>query len=465
MATDYLKRAIEASYFLPYITDITKDATQEVFVKVCNILKMKYYLKHKRSKSSKKETKPITEERRNSISEKPVKREETPETRKEKAKEIKRLLKKLQKEKSERHRKLQELDEEAKRKLDEDIELEEILKQKREEEMKKERINNTLKRREKEEKHKKEFENWKNLTEKEYKNVISQKYLHEKLEESYITQIVMPELEKKKAELAQKRLLFQPINRGEIIEHARRHDDIIKDLQARREKEALSQSIDLQYHQIAKSFHSKAQDALKEEEKRLKEEKDKEELEKKQRIEKKNQYAELVKELYRPTVDEFKRQEMKLLVEKLKLPVRKKLYGINSANTYEVSTANGSVTEKHRRKWSKNPMVPEPPQKKEIKKIDFLAEMRILRRSQGSVTRKYDLEKELMSYDLHDEDKTQKLIEKTDLVDKEISRKERILSSKLAHPKSIDFADELNDMIISSIKAKLAIVNASVDLS
>ncbi|CAG9323305.1 unnamed protein product [Blepharisma stoltei] len=468
MATDHLKRIIDASYFMPYIADTARDATQEVFEKICNIVKRKYSnspLKHKRSKSTKRQKTLATEERRNSVTERPIKWEEDPIVLKKKSKTIKQLLKKLQEEKEQRHKKLQELDEEAKKKFEEEMETNEILQQKREEELRKERVLKALQRREKEEKHKKELEDWKILTEREYKHVLSQKYLHEKLQESYVTQVVMPELEKKKADLAQKRMLFQPINREDLIEHARRHDEIMRDLQNRREKEVHNRSIDLQYRQISKSFHSKALDILNEEEKRQKEEKEREELERKQRIEKKLQYSELVKELYRPSIDEYKKQEMKLLVEKLKFPVRTKLHGHNSAGTYENTTESGSMTEKHRirRKWTKNPMVPEPAPKKEIKQIDFLAEMRIARHSRGTIRKKYELEKDLMYINLHDEENAIKLKEKADLVDKEILRKERTMSSNLPDRKKIEIAEEINDMIISSIKAKLAIVNATVD--
>lgn len=468
MASEYIQRQIDSAYFLPYITDVTQEVLDSSLYKVSDSIKAKYQSinqKPARSKSVKKQYKYKPDKTRFRSADRI--REEDPEIQMKKSKDVKILIKKLHQEKEERKRKLQELDEETRKKTQDEIEALEILQQKADEEQKNQKMLKLLQMKEKADKHRKELEDWKILTERDYRQVLSQKYLHEKLEESYITQVIMPELEKKKAELAQKRMMFQPMSRTELIDHAKKHDEILRDLQVRREKEAHSRSIDLQYRQISKSFHSKAQEILMEEERKAREDKEKEESERKKRLDKKSQYSELVKELYRPTVDELKKQEMQLLVEKLKFPVRPKLYSHNSAETYEtISEETGFITEKHRpkKKYPKNPLVPEPPVKREFKKMDFLTDMRLARRSQDLKPKKIDIETEIYNYDPSNVKEAQKLIEKAEKVDKEIQRKERNLYAQFSNPRSLDVVEELNDMLIGSIRAKLAIVNAHAEL-
>jgi hypothetical protein len=54
----------------------------------------------------------------------------------------------------------------------------------------------------------------------------------------------MPELERRKDEIAKKRMIYKPINHDEILEHAKRHEEMSKELAARREKARKAKQLD-----------------------------------------------------------------------------------------------------------------------------------------------------------------------------------------------------------------------------
>lgn len=60
----------------------------------------------------------------------------------------------------------------------------------------------------------KKDDEWKKLK----KKITNQKYLHEKYEEDFNQKVIIPELEKKKEELKEKRELYKPIDHKEIDE-------------------------------------------------------------------------------------------------------------------------------------------------------------------------------------------------------------------------------------------------------
>ena len=235
------------------------------------------------------------------------------------------LVAKLAKERAEREKKKLEREEKARKKMKE--ELIEIERKKNEEMMikeeeKRKRVEEMI---QKKEKRKKDLEYYKEVGEKEFKEAFSTKPLYVKIEENYEDQVLMPELEKKKAELARKRELFQPIRKHEIIEHMKRYQEYSYESQVRREQSLKNKEIEFKYNNSAGVFKSKFTENILEEERLKKEEQEKIEQEKKKLIEKKKKYSSIVKEMFIPSVDVFKRQEMLLIQEKLKHPVTIKL--------------------------------------------------------------------------------------------------------------------------------------------
>jgi hypothetical protein len=60
--------------------------------------------------------------------------------------------------------------------------------------------------------------------------------MYKKMKERYETQVLMPELERRKEEIAKKRELYRPLNHDEICEHAKRYESAARELAEKREK-------------------------------------------------------------------------------------------------------------------------------------------------------------------------------------------------------------------------------------
>lgn len=280
--------------------------------------------------------------------------------------DTKNFVAKMARERFEREKKKIERDDKARIKLQQALEDEEkkkLVEIEMKEAEKKRRVEELLK---KKEQRKRQLDEIREIGEKEFKEVISTKPLYMKIEENYEEQVLMPELEKKKAELARKREFLQPIKRTEIIEHMKKYQEASMESQLRREYQAKTKAIEFKYNSSTGVIKSRFTDRVLEEEKKKKEEQEKIEHEKEVLIEKKKKYAKIVKEMFAPSIDEFKKNEMLLIQERLKNPVR-------------IKFAEKSISDeesKPKRKWKKNSMVPEQPPKREPKVVDYLAEKR-----------------------------------------------------------------------------------------
>lgn len=364
------------------------------------------------------------------------------------------LVAKLTKERLEREKKKQEREEKARIKMME--EMQEIEKKKLQEMMLKEeekqkRVNELVY---KKEQRRKQIDHMREIGEKEFREIITNKPLFVKIEENYEEQVLMPELEKKKAELAKKREFFQPVRKQEIAEHMKRYLENSHENQARREMAQKGKKIEFQYNNSACIIKSKFTESILEEERRKKEEKEQHEQEKKILLEKKKNYASIVKEMFVPSIDEFKRQEMLLIQERLKHPVRIKIDSNNSISDEE---------NRPRRKWKKNPLVPEKPPKREAKVVDYLAQKRTERG--GSVetrNRMFDVEGLVQDRNLDKDEKLEKLRKKAKVLENESKKHERNIKSVSAtDSRSLKYAYESDDLLLNSIRAKLAIINTN----
>lgn len=364
------------------------------------------------------------------------------------------FLAKLARDRQERERKRYEREEKARKKMQEEYEIEEkrrIEDAQIKELEKKRRVEELLK---KKETRKKQMDFFKELGDKEYKEVITTKPLYIKFEENYEEQVLMPELEKKKAELARKREFLQPIRRNEIMDHMKKYQEIAYENQARRELSAKNKQIEFKYNNSTGIIKSRFTDNILEEERRKKEELDKLDAEKKLLVEKKKRYASLVKEMFAPSVDEFKRQEMVLIQEKLKHPVRLKIMENRSA----------SDEDKPKKRWKKNNLIPEPPPKREGKIVDYLAEKRKERGNSVEIhSRHINWENILNDSSIDNSEKIKKLKKKAHLLEVEASRFEHNLKSKNSTDhNSLILAHESDSLILNSIKAKLAILESNI---
>lgn len=378
-------------------------------------------------------------------------REEAYQEFKQREEETKEFVKKLKRDQKERELRQQERDKEERLKQREEEREREKAQQEAQMRTEEEKIRRLKKLKEKSYKRKQEIQELIELGNQEYRKVISSKPMHEKIEEKYFSNVLMPELERHKMELAKKREMFQPINRSAILEHARRHDQIIE------EHDVQKRNVSQENNYNASKLRSKFTQAYLEEEKKRKHEMERENLEKKSMLEKKKQYAELVLEMYQPTIDPAKQLELKLMNEKMKVSSAKikKKRSAKSLSAKEIISDNENPAVVKKRKWKKNPLVPEPVKKREPVKVDWLAEKREEKKNQAS-------EGQLQDIEWNDEMHSNKMKDKIKQLEKEVRKQE--IKLEVANPSNIQgikATENVSNMLINSIKGKLAILEKS----
>jgi hypothetical protein len=270
--------------------------------------------------------------------------------------------------------------------------------------------------------------------------------LFKQIEETYYLKQQMPELERRKKELETKRELFKPISLSEIRQHAEKSKKILENLKTRK-KNVSCQLQDINFHEMRTKFTQ----IIIEQDKKLKEEPEVLKQGKKSLAEKKKKYGKMVGELYHPSIDKFKEQEMKLIKARLEFPVKFKIR--DSINTDCSSRCSRSFSVQQR-KWKKNTMVPDPPEERKTgKKILYLEEQR----------NKREKSQDINKVGLNWEDELGKI---EDLREKQsfLKRKARILENQAKNYErflnegciNLDVADHVNDLLINSIRAKLS---------
>jgi hypothetical protein len=137
--------------------------------------------------------------------------------------------------------------------------------------------------------------------------VKDQKYMHQKLEEEYKKNVEMPELEKKKNDLKEKREFYKPINRSEIDEFQKKYEqNYKKKLEEKRQvREQWYDDMGVGKHDV-NALKSKVYDKVVEEERNHVDIVAKDKEDKRKKTEKMNNYARIVKEMHVPEVSERK---------------------------------------------------------------------------------------------------------------------------------------------------------------
>ena len=181
--------------------------------------------------------------------------------------------------------------------------------------------------------------------------------------------------------------------------------------------------------------------------------------------EKKTRYADLVREMYTPVVDKMKSMEIEIIKEKLKNPVRHKTVSRAEAIDEYLSDDHYSMEKLKPKKgrWKPNSMIPPTPKKREPKVVDYLSERRRERQEDSSEANLNHKRALSLSQDIEvgNSDKAEALRKKANLVDLQARKRELVLAEKdNQDPESIKAKDELHDMYIGSIKAKLALLEA-----
>lgn len=272
----------------------------------------------------------------------------------------------------------------------------------------------------------------------QYAELLKEKPLHKRIEEKYVENVEMKELERRKEELAKKRQIFQPLNKSELLEHARKHDQLLRE----KEKNASAS-----FFQDSQSYHSKFLTEVMKRESEQKAEEERTLRDKLKRIENKKIYANCVREMYVPPVDRFKQMEIVLRMEKMKNPVIKKKFNIEGSTAAQSDSELKRVVKK--RKKSEDSL---NGKRAKSKAVDYLAELRAKRKD-------FDLyeddEFEIEEDEVEDWEKAQKLSKKAMMLDKKARKVEMTINPGDTSLKNIDATKKVDSMIISSIKAKL----------
>ncbi|CAG9321197.1 unnamed protein product [Blepharisma stoltei] len=317
----------------------------------------------------------------------------------------------------------------------------------------------------KSERRKKEIATLREIGEKDYRKVISEEPLFQKIEKSYENDILMQEQEKQKNELKKLKLLHKPLNHQELLSYMKHHDELKKEHDLRRIQDLKNQSLQYKVNSSALSEKSLFTAKIIEEEKLLKEEKEKAKQAKKFYLAKRIQYAEIVREIFPPKTDPLK--EIKSLEKSRHVSIIKTSESTSSSKSWSIKKDTSSDTESRgsvmKRNWKKNSMIPEPKKKREPIYTDYLADKRVLRdisKTPDIPIMKMNFRDDILDETIPKVERISRLKDKANEIDKIAKESEVKLGVINPHNvKKLDFADQVNEMIINSIKTKLVILD------
>lgn len=254
---------------------------------------------------------------------------------------------------------------------------------------------------------------------------IKPKYIE--MAENYKQLYEIPELERRKAELAKKRNMFQPISRQDWLEHMRKYNNLSVEAEKKRLKTLEEKTFD-NIHLVNK--------AKKEIE--LKNELIKRNM--KSLAEKRKHYSQVVREVFAPKVEVKEKTSEKVSEENEK--INKKIQEIRTS----VDQMPKVVIKKNKKLESKTPDI-------KIVKLDYLAE----KRKERSAFKDYDVQFPKVEIDLNGE--KSKALQNLKKIDQIIlSQNHRLRNSDPSNLQSLELEANINDLLTQSIKAKLSLL-------
>lgn len=278
--------------------------------------------------------------------------------------------------------------------------------------------------------------------------VKKEKPLFVQLSDRYLMKVEMPELEKRKRELNEKRKLNVYSTKA-VMDHAKWYETIKSEKSKKKTSDPESQSVDRKTN-LNEFAPSKWYENLMKEENRKKAEKLREEKEFMKRINKREQYASFVKQLYSPFVSTQSTKVLKTVKNSIEKPEKRQ------------KSEEKIVWKPH--KFKANPLIPATVKRKQLEAPDYLRQLREKRENkeeeeEGS---KNETERQQANSELQiilPEAISQSIKKKSKLFDLEIRKKELKISCS---PKiNLRLSQEVNDMYLSSIKAKLSFLEQS----
>ncbi len=321
-------------------------------------------------------------------------------------------------------------------------------------------------------------------------------YLYQKMTQQYQTAVEMPELEKRKREIADKRNVYRPIRLADMAEFQKRHDQQIRASEDDHRKEQLRLVQDQRKYQqkVEKELKSTFTDEVIRKDNEAREKVKEEEGQVKERYTKMKEYARVVKEEHQPVASETKALELKKQIEQLKHHPRKSEprnaaaltpSARNNSLTARLSKETGNETpsaESGDKDRKTKFAVPRPKQKRNSgsmksmevthekpreqpreKRPNYLAELaknlpELARRS----LLEQNFQKVLADDQLTVHDRYQLIKSKAEMLEQSARQKEMLLSAKAGGDakKSMELGKEVSDMYISAMRAKLSLLGA-----
>jgi hypothetical protein len=269
---------------------------------------------------------------------------------------------------------------------------------------------------------------------------VSRKPKYIEMDQEFKANFEIPELERRKAELAKKRIMYQPISRQDLLEHMRKCDEIAGQAEKKR-KARLEDGQSDKIYLVNKERRERVLES--EEEKEIR----------RRKLEKRLKYAENIRET-RQLNNNSSIHENSVHEESVKAQKKpKEQPAVRSQPTISPEEHQPKVSKKPKKLSKINPSECKTPEVKQITRIDYLAE----RRKQWS---------------LIDEQRTNsfvKNIEKWSIPAnknnhsfdfKKLDRYLSVQEQKIRHmdPNSVislQLEEKLNDLLTQSVKAKL----------
>ena len=327
-------------------------------------------------------------------------------------------------------------------------------------------------------------------------------YLHEKMAEKFVKEVELPELEKRKQEIAEKRNLYKPIRKPDIEQGQKEHEEFLKKSAEDRRRSLLDmQKRQDQYmHKVKKELQSVFTQQL-----LVKEQEQLQQLSlqgavPKEKYTRRLQYAQNIKESFKPSISLAKAKELQDKIEKLKCPVKKPHEGQTidnkKAKSQEepkrqrgTSLAGGSKDRNEDKPKRVRPQHTEPSDVKgkgqgnekekekgqkrtkdtakegkkrkgseEGGKIDYLAELKKNHSAKGQGVAEH-YKRIIQNEEMTHNDKYELINAEANKLEEEARRKEMLMKVKGGAVANLGIENEVSEKIISAMKAKLSLLD------
>ncbi|OMJ83786.1 hypothetical protein SteCoe_15194 [Stentor coeruleus] len=268
------------------------------------------------------------------------------------------------------------------------------------------------------------------------------------IEESYKSKIELPELERRKAELAKKRIMLKPISRQEMIEHVKKYNEYSVEAEKKRTVKYL-ESVEKDTHLINKI---KRNQIIENEEMKAK---------KKAQFEKRKRYAELVREIFAPKIDEKSESDCEKDIKDMKEVIKNPTSKDNPKNEEVLQKDDPhSILEKVKKvvlkRKNKSFIESKTPEIQKETKFDYLAEKR---KQRSIINNSYSLDEAYKSLqDLSIKtNKSQALKDIKKLEKLAIIQEYKIKGTNPKNADILEIEEKLNDFLMESVRAKISL--------